>query len=88
MSTAEYLQLLDWTARQVRSDKRGATPQEFDPLFVRLGISAEIWCRLVKDFGKLFSVVAGQLARLDENRSNDSSRYRSRRQTREPLSTL
>jgi len=65
MSTAEYLQLLDWTARQVRSDKRGATSQEFAPLFDRLGISAEIWCRLAKDFGKLFSVVAGQPQRID-----------------------
>ncbi len=89
MSTADYLSLLDWTARQVRSDKRGATPQEFAPLFDRLGISAEIWCRLVKDFGKLFSVVAGQPARIDEHRSKGSSRrYRSRRQTRELLSTV
>jgi hypothetical protein len=89
MSTAEYLQLLDWTARQVRSDKQGATPQEFAPLFNLLGISAEIWCRLVKDFGKLFSVVAGRPARIDEHRSKDSSRrYRSRRQTRELLSTV
>lgn len=89
MSAAEYLQLLDWTARQVRSDKRGTTPQEFAPLFDRLGISAEIWCRLVKDFGKLFSVVAGQPARIDEHRSKNSSRrYRSRAQTRELLSTV
>jgi hypothetical protein len=52
MSTADYLSLLDWTARQTRKNKRGATPKKFAPLFDRLGISAEIWCRLVKDFGK------------------------------------
>ena len=32
----------------------------------RLGISAEIWCRLVKDFGRLFSVVAGHPERIEE----------------------
>ena len=37
MSAADYLNLLDGTARQVRSDKRGATPQHLAPLFDRLG---------------------------------------------------
>ena len=87
--TAEYLTLLDWTARQTRSGKRGATPKQFAPLFDRLGISAEIWCRLVKDFGRLFSVVAGQPQRIDEHRSKDSSRrYRTRQATRELLATV
>lgn len=89
ISTADYLSLLDWTARQIRLDKRGATPKQFAPLFDRLGISAEIWCRLVKDFGKLFSVVAGQPQRIDEHRSKSSSRrYRTRQETRELLATL
>ena len=41
ISTAEYLTLLDWTARQTRSGKRGSTPKQFAPLFDRLGISAD-----------------------------------------------
>ncbi len=89
MSTADYLSLLDWTARQTRSGKRGSTPKQFAALFDRLGISQEIWCRLVKDFGKLFSVVAGQPQRIDEHRSKDSSRrYRTRQETRELLATV
>jgi hypothetical protein len=57
-------------------------------LFDRLGISAEIWCRLVKDFGKLFSVIVGQLQRIDEHRSQGTSRrYRTRQETRELLAT-
>ena len=88
-STADYLSLLDWTARQTRAGKRGSTPKQFAPLFDRLGISAEIWCRLVKDFGKLFSVVAGQPQRIDEHRSKTNSRrYRTRRETRELLATV
>ena len=89
ISTAEYLDLLDWTARETRSDKRGSTSNEFAPLFDRLGISAEIWCRLVKDFGRLFSVVAGQPQRIDEHRSNGTSRrFRTRQKTRELLATM
>ena len=89
MSTADYLSLLDWTARQTRSGKRGSTPKQFAPLFGRLGITAEIWCRLVKDFGKLFSVVAGQPQRIDEHRSKTNSRrYRTRQETRELLATV
>ncbi len=89
ISTADYLSLLDWTARQTRADKRGSTPQQFAPLFDRLGISAEIWYRLVKDFGKLFSVVAGQPQRIDEHRSKSNSRrYRTRQETRELLAPV
>ncbi|MEZ6033741.1 MAG: hypothetical protein R3C17_11645 [Planctomycetaceae bacterium] len=89
MSTADYLSLLDWTARQTRKDKRGATPKKIAPIFDRLGISAEIWCRLVKDFGKLFCLAAGQPQRIDEHRSKGSSRrYRMRREARELLATV
>jgi len=80
MSTGDYLNLLDWTARQVRTDKRGATPQHLAPIFERLGVSSDIWCHLVKDFGKLFSIVAGQPAQIDRHRSGTRShRYRARR---------
>jgi len=86
MSEADYLSLLDWIARQDRPDKRGSTPKHIAPLFDRLGISAEVWCRLVKNFGRLFSVVAGQPPMIDDHRSskkNISRRYRARRETRE-----
>ena len=68
MNTAQYLQLLDWTARLWRSYKRGATPSDAPPLFERLGIQPEIWAELTKDFGKLFSVVAGQPTVVDTTR--------------------
>ena len=69
--------------------QRGSTPKQFAPFFDRLGISAEFWCRLVKDFGKLFSVVAGQPQRIDEHRSKGSAgRYRTRQETHALLSTV
>ncbi len=91
MSTADYLSLLDWTARQDRPDKQGLMPMHIAPLLDRLGISADVWCRLVKDFGKLFSVVAGQSQSIDEHRSgskNISRRFHARRETRELLASV
>ena len=76
-------------ARQVRSDKRGATPQHMAPLFDRLGVSSDIWCHLVKNFGKLFSVVAGKPNQFDGHRSKTGShKYRARRAVRELLSSV
>ena len=89
MSVADYLSLLDWTARQVRSDKQGATPQHLAPIFDRLGVSSEVWCHLVKNFGKLFSIVAGQPTQIDGHRSKSNThRYRARRAARELLSSV
>ncbi|MEZ6034313.1 MAG: hypothetical protein R3C17_14560 [Planctomycetaceae bacterium] len=74
------------------SDSKGQTRGHAEvgaPIFDRLGISAEIWCRLVKDFGKLFNVVAGQPQRIDEHRSKGSSRrYRMRHEARELMATV
>ena len=47
MSVASYMELLDWTARQSRPDKGGATPASAAPIFKRLGIDAEVWCERV-----------------------------------------
>jgi hypothetical protein len=74
MTTAQYLELLDWTARQLRSDKRGATPATAAPLFERLEIDAEIWCELTKNFGRLFSAVAGKPTVIDATRGHKSGR--------------
>jgi len=87
MSLDEYLALLDWTARQHVSGKRGSTPENAPPIFARLALRPEAWCELASDFGRLFSVVAGQPHRIDEHRSRRQQRpYRIRRRTRELLS--
>ena len=84
MSVAAYIDLLDWTARQMRSDKRGSTPDSLAPVFERLGISDEVWCGLVKDFGRLFYAVAGRPDSVDSHRSRDGrSRYKTKQQTRQ-----
>jgi hypothetical protein len=75
MTTLEYLELLDWTAKQVRTSKPGTTPADAPPLLERLSISPKKWLVLVSEFGKLFSAVAGMPAVIDQT----PSRVRKRR---------
>jgi len=60
MSFELYLKLLDWTGRQIRRDnKKGRIPAELAPIMERIGLSDELWCDVVKRFGKIFKRVAG-----------------------------
>jgi hypothetical protein len=82
------LNLLDWTARQLRLDKRGSTPESAKPIFERLGIDADIWCELTRDFGRLFSTVAGKPKVIEMTRSRRRhQRYKIRSRARELLTT-
>ncbi|MEI7702910.1 MAG: hypothetical protein WCK86_24155, partial [Planctomycetia bacterium] len=60
LGLGEYLQLLDWTARQIRTGKRGATPAGIQPLFERLEISAELWVECVAHFHRWFRSTVGR----------------------------
>ena len=59
ISLPTYLQLLDGTGRQIRSDKRGAIPAELAPVLERLPVSGESWVGMVKNFGRTFRRAAG-----------------------------
>ena len=52
MSLPEYLQLLDWTGRQLKPGKRGSIPRTAPPILERLNLSAEFWLHAVEQFGK------------------------------------
>ena len=98
---AETVEGSDYTSAQKRchdmqasrpgtARKTGRTPQHVPPLLDRLALSSEMWQRLVRDFGRLFSVVAGQPHCIDEHQAKRTCcehRYRTRRETRELFST-
>jgi hypothetical protein len=50
MTLEQYLQLIDWTGRQIRKDKIGSIPAECAPILERLECSAETWLDFVKNF--------------------------------------
>ncbi|MFN5436447.1 MAG: transposase [Planctomyces sp.] len=89
MSTTQYLSLLEWTARQRRVAKAGRTPKQIRRLFKLLEISADAWHELVRNFGRLFSLVAGKPAVIDSHRSRAGGhRYRARPAARDLLAKV
>jgi hypothetical protein len=89
MSTTQYLSLLEWTARQRRVAKAGRTPKQIRRLFKLLEISADAWNELVRNFGRLFSLVAGKPAVIDSHRSRAGGhRYRARPAARDLLAKV
>ncbi len=88
MTTAAYVEMLDWTARQIRGDKRGATPVGLAPIFDRMGIHEDTWIQLVREFGRLFYVVAGQPHQIDTHKPpNGARRFCTRAAARELLTS-
>jgi hypothetical protein len=69
MSTLEYLQVLDWAARNEIAGKRGFTPPKTPPVLQRLGIDSDAFSSTVQQFGKLFCHVAGKPKSVSDARS-------------------
>ncbi|MBS0267186.1 MAG: hypothetical protein JSS02_35000, partial [Planctomycetes bacterium] len=65
MSLGDYLQLLDWTGRQLAQGKKGRIPDNVGPILERLQLDQESWCDLVAHFGRRFFVVAGAPKTID-----------------------
>ncbi len=75
ISLTRYLELLDWTGRQLRSGKRGAIPNHLAPILSRLGIDTDGWCDLVGKFGRLFKRAAGGADALSREADRRGQRW-------------
>ena len=74
MSFAEYLNLLDWTGRQLREDKRGAIPADLAPILERLHVGGEGWMQLMGQFSRLFRRAAGRPQSMQREREQRGCR--------------
>jgi hypothetical protein len=64
LTLEEYLDLLDWTGRQIVEGKKGAIPEHLAPILTRLNISDDRWLDTVQGFGSLFYRVVGQFENI------------------------
>jgi hypothetical protein len=71
----DYLVLVEWTGRCVRSDKRGFIPTDIKPLFERLNINEQDWLLVVKEFNRHFISAAGSQAQLILWAANTNRRW-------------
>ncbi|WP_020408404.1 hypothetical protein [Hahella ganghwensis] len=62
----DYLELVDWTGRAIREDKRGAIPDHVLPILRRLNIDPSEWTESIKYFSCRFPRLAGRLDRLEK----------------------
>lgn len=60
----QYLKLIDWTGRHLRSDKPGAIPEHLSPILDRMNIDNEKWLTTVRNYGTLFHRVSGRLENI------------------------
>lgn len=64
LAFAEYLQLLDWTARAVQSGKRDTVEENAPSVFKQLRIDPGAWQRVMVPAGNLFGRALGRLGQL------------------------
>jgi hypothetical protein len=64
VSLESYLQLLDWTGRALRADKKGSIPEHLQPILQRIGLDGPTWCELVGEFRVHFRRVVGTAEEL------------------------
>lgn len=65
-SCIEYLELVDWSGRQVREGKRGSIDEGSPPIIERLGITAEHWMYLCTQFESRFKGLVGRVESLKQ----------------------
>jgi hypothetical protein len=59
MTLQSYLELLDWTGRQLRAGTHGVIPQGLESILNRLQVSAKSWLETVTQFGRRFHRAVG-----------------------------
>ncbi|MDF1527544.1 MAG: transposase [Sedimenticola sp.] len=57
----DYLELVDWTGRAIRDDKRGAIPYDLPPLLDRLQIDPKAWLIMTSSFEGRFKSLVGRV---------------------------
>jgi len=69
-SLLDYIELVDWSGRIIREDKRGAISSQRPRLLSTLGLDNGIWLSLASSFGKDYHGAVGSLEALAAYASN------------------
>ncbi|MGL5472306.1 MAG: alpha-amylase family glycosyl hydrolase, partial [Shewanella sp.] len=57
---ADYLELIDWTGRAIRLDKKGYIDNQRPKLLNELGIAPDAWLTSAKEFRRQYSGISGR----------------------------
>jgi len=60
----DYIELIDWTGRIIRNDKRGSIPENIPPILKRLAQDTENWLYLSQNFESQFKGLVGSANKI------------------------
>lgn len=87
MTHEKYIELLRWTADQIRHQHDGQKFDNCPQSLAQLELEPDVWCKLTTQFTELFFVVAGMPESIDAHRScGTGKRFNMPHKTREMLS--
>ena len=66
LTLTHYLALVDWTGRQIRTNKPGHINSNVSPILSRLGVDQSEWVRTVVGFSRRFRFAAGSIGKLEK----------------------
>ena len=75
MTKKEYLELLDWSGREMRAGKKGSIPIHLKPLFKRLDIDRDHWIESLKNYENLFYRIVGKISKAWEILKDSTSKW-------------
>ncbi|MEI8613725.1 transposase [Shewanella sp. PP-He15 brown] len=70
---ADYLELIDWTGRAIRLDKKGYIDNQLPKLLNELGISPDSWLTSAKEFRRQYSGISGRWDSMCEFKKQHNS---------------
>ncbi|MES9942530.1 MAG: alpha-amylase family glycosyl hydrolase [Candidatus Thiodiazotropha sp. 6PLUC7] len=60
----DYFRLVDWTGRAIRDDKRGAIPEELEPILEQLKLNPDAWLKSIKYYNRDYFTAVGAIDRI------------------------
>ncbi|MCL1092063.1 transposase [Shewanella profunda] len=73
---ADYLELIDWTGRTIRHDKKGYLDNRRPKLLNELGITSDAWLTSAKEFRRQYSGISGRWdAMCDFKKQHQSGKW-------------
>ncbi len=62
----DYLELVDWTGRILREDKKGAISENLPPILHRINIETKHWLYMTQNFESSFKGLVGSVYKLKQ----------------------
>jgi len=66
MPYQDYLQLIDWTGRQLQLGKKGRIPTSMPPILVRLNFDSDGWLKEMNHYGKWYYRAVGSIEAMEK----------------------